>query len=361
MLKKVLIVVGIVIGVIIILLLAFAARTLWFAGEFKSVQPHSDYQGVQVKCAGPEDVDIDVEDQVAFISSSDRRAAMKGTPTQGAIYGYSLTTDKPVPVDLTQDFPRTFHPHGISLYTSPSGEHYLYVINMAGDNPFADTISGSTVELFKYEGGKLKHLETLGDSLIVSPNDILGVGPRQFYFSNDSGATDRMGKMMELYFQLPISNVVYYDGSTFRKAAENIACANGFAMSHDGKRLYVTSTVGKLIRVYDRDPATGALKMVKDVDVDTGVDNINMDSDGDIWAGCIPKLLSYDMNRRDPSKLAPSQVLMIRPLPNDMFEIKEVYYNAGEQVGGSSSAAAYKNRLFIGAAYDDKFLDLTHK
>ncbi len=361
MLKKVLIGIAIAIGVIIVLLLAFLVRTFWVAGEFKTIQPHSDYQGVQVKCAGPEDVDIDVENGIAYISSSDRRAAMKGEPTQGAIYGYSITADKPELVNLTQDFPGTFHPHGMSLYTSPSGEHYLFVINMASDNPFIDTKAGSTVELFQYEAGKLKHLETFSDNLIASPNDILGVGPRQFYFSNDSGATDRMGKMMELYFQLPISNVVYYDGKEFRKAAENIACANGFAMSGDGKRLYVTSTVGKLIRVYDRDTTTGTLKMVKDLDVDTGVDNINIDTEGNIWAGCIPKLVSYDMNRRDPSRLAPSQVLVIRPLANDMFEIKEVYYNAGEEIGGSSSAASYKSRLFIGAAYDDKFLDCTHK
>jgi len=361
MLKKVLIGVGIAIGVVIVLLLAFAIRTLWIAGEFKTIQPHSDYRVVQVPCAGPEDVEIDVENGIAYISSSDRRAAQRGEESQGAIYGYSLVSEKPALVNLTADFNKALHPHGISLYKSPSGKTFLFVINMASDNPVGDSKAGSTIEIFQYDSGKLKHLETVTGSLISTPNDILGVGPRQFYFSNDSGATDRMGKAMELYLQLPISNVVYYDGKDFKKVAENIACANGFAMSNEGTRLYVTSTVGRFIRVYDRDVTTGALKMVKDLDLQTGVDNINADSDGNIWAGCIPKLVTYDMSRRNPDKFAPSQVLMIRPLGNDMFEIKEIFLSAGEDMSGSTCAASYKNRLFIGSAWDNKFLDCTQK
>jgi len=361
MLKKVLLVIGIVIGVIIVLLLAFLVRTLWIAGEFKSIQPHSDYRVVQVECAGPEDVEIDVENNVAYISSSDRRAAQRGEESQGAIYGYSLTVEKPTLVNLTEDFRKPLHPHGISLYKSPSGQTLLFVINMASDNPVGDSKAGSTIEIFQYDEGKLKHLETFKDPLISTPNDILGVGPRQFYFSNDSGATDRTGKALELYFQLPISNVVYYDGSTFKKAAENIACANGFAMSRDGKRVYVTSTVGRLIRVFDRDVTTGALKMVKDLDMQTGVDNINMDNEGNIWAGCIPKLVTYDMSRRNPDKYSPSQVMMVKPLANDMFEVTEVFLSDGKDMSGSTCAAAYNGRLFIGSAWDSKFLDCTRK
>lgn len=361
MLKKVLIGIAIAIGVIIVLLLAFFIRTFWIAGEFKTIQPHSDYQVVQVPCAGPEDVEIDVENNIAYISSSDRRAAQRGEESQGAIYGYSLSSEKPELVNLTADFTKSLHPHGISMYKSPSGETFLFTVNMASDNPVGDSKAGSTVEIFQYVAGKLKHLETITGSLISTPNDILGVGPRQFYFSNDSGATDRTGKMLELYFQLPISNVVYYDGKELIKAAENIACANGFAMSKDGTRLYVTSTVSRFIRVYDRDVTTGALKMAKDWDLQTGVDNINMDNEGNIWAGCIPKLVTYDMSRRNPDKFSPSQVLMIKPLGNDMFEVKEVFLSDGKDMSGSTCAASYKGRLFIGSAWDDKFLDCTQK
>jgi len=189
------------------------------------------------------------------------------------------------------------------------------------------------------------------------------VGPRQFYFSNDSGATDRIGKRLELYFQLPLSNIVYYDGEDLKKVAENIACANGLALGNDGKRLYATSTVGRLMRVYDRDTASGALTMIKDINLGTGIDNINTDSEGNIWAGCIPKLVTYDISSKYPSKLklAPSQVLMIKPLKNDMFEIKEIYLNAGEEISWSTCAAHFKNRLFIGTAWDDHFLDCRQK
>ncbi|MFA5400877.1 MAG: hypothetical protein WC169_01260 [Dehalococcoidia bacterium] len=52
---------------------------------------------------------------------------------------------------------------------------------------------------------------------------------------------------------------------------------------------------------------------------------------------------------------------MIRHLGNDMFEVKEAFLSEGKDMYGSTCAAGYKGRLFIGSAWDDKFLDCTHK
>jgi arylesterase / paraoxonase len=347
--------------VVVILLAGFVLKTIYNAGQFKSIKSHSDYRCVKVKIPCPEDIDIDMERGIAFISSSDRRAAMRGEKTQGGIFGYSPLSSSPTLVELTKDFKKEFHPHGINLYISPSGKRYLFVINMGSDAHFFDVSKKNTVEIFEYSSGRLRHRETISGDLISTPNDILGVGPKQFYFTNDHGAKTQLGKTLETYLQLAISNIVYFDGSRFKIAADGIVYANGLAMSKDGKKLYATSTVGKLMRVYNRTVTSGELSLLTDVFLDTGVDNINVDEDGNIWAGCMPKLLSFMKFTKDPSMLAPSQVLRIQNVSDDKYEIKEVYLNSGEEISGCSSAASFKHRLLVGASYDDHFIDCTMK
>lgn len=358
MLKKI----AIGFSVVIALLFVFIVKTIYNAGEFKSIKPHSDYESMmKIPLAGPEDIEIDSEDGMAFISSSDRRAAIRGEKAQGGIYGYSLVSDKPVLINLTKDFKQEFHPCGINLYRSPSGQRFLFVINSIDEDPFGDTKAGSKVEIFEYVNRRLNHLETITGSLLSLPNDILGVGPRQFYFSNDHGANSRLGKAFEVYLGLPIANVVYYDGKGFRKVAENIVNANGLAMSRGGNRLYVSSTIGRLIRIYNRDLTSGSLTKIKDIALGTGPDNINMDSDGTLWVGCIPQMLTYSRWRTDSSKRTASQVLKIRLLEDDNYEIKDVFLNSGKDISGSSVAAPFKNRLLIGGAWEDRFIDCTKK
>lgn len=340
---------------VLLLLVLFVIKTIYDAGQFKSIESRCDCRCTPVPLACPEDIDIDASTGIAFISSSDRRAAMRGEKTQGAVYGYSLRSEKPELVNLTGDFPRAFHPHGINLYIA-GGKKFLFVINMGQDAHFHDTTEGSKVEIFEYRDGRLHHRETITGELIKTPNDILGVGPRQFYITNDHGATTPLGKKAEAYLQLAISNIVYYDGSSFRMVADDLAYANGLALSGDGGTLFATATVGKMIRVYERDRDSGALRATEDIDLETGVDNIDIDEEGTIWAGCLPKLLSFVSYSKDPSKPAPSQVLRIQRADGG-YAAREVYLNSGEELSGSSSAAHFRGRLLIGASYDDHFLD----
>jgi len=345
--------------VIVIALVLFLIKTLYNAGQFKSIESRCACECTPVKLACPEDIDVDYETGMAFISSSDRRAAMRGEKTQGGIYGYSLIAKNPRLINLTEDFKDQLNPHGINLYISPEGLRLLYVINMGHDAHFHDTTEGSKIEIFEYRGGKLHHRETITGDMITTPNDILGVGSRQFYLTNDHGATTPLGKKLEAYLQLAISNIVFYDGTAFKKAADDLAYANGLALSDDGNTVYATATVGNNLRVYKRDSETGILEEINDIDLDTGVDNIDVDSEGNIWAGCLPKLLSfveYSKDPTNPAKVAPSQVLKIIPSEKG-YTVREIYLNTGEEISGCSSAARFRNRLLIGASYDDHFLD----
>lgn len=361
MVKKRLIGISVGIGVIVVLLSAFVLKTLYEAGQFKSLIFHSDYICSAVKLAGPEDIVIDHENGLAFIGSFDRRASIRGEQASGGIYGYSLLADKPELVNLTADYAEQLHPHGIDLYISPSGERFLFVINMGGTGAYVGTTEGSTVEIFEYVDGKLHHLESITSSLITSPNDILGVGPRQFYLTNDHGLNDQLGKKIETYLKLPLSNIVYYDGKEMIKVVDNMVYANGLAMSADGKKVYATATTGKLIRIYNRDTNTGTLSKIKDIELDTCPDNVNCDIQGNLWVACLPRILSSNSYVSDASKVAPSQVIEIVLHDDDKYDIREVYLDNGHEISFCSAAGAFQDRLLIGSPYDDHFLDCSLK
>jgi arylesterase/paraoxonase len=353
----------ILIIVILILLIAlFAVKTLWNAGQFRRIRPFSAYNCEQVKgFPGPEDIVIDRDSGTALISFTDRRAAIAGKAHSAGIISYSLDSPGAKPVQVKTDFKGAFTPHGIHLYHAPDGAKLLFAVNMGQDSHFFESTGASTVEIFRYRDGMLYHRETIRGAELSSPNDILAVGPRQFYVSIDHGAASAMGKKFESYLQLPISYILYYDGTKFKKAAGGIAYANGIALSPDGATLYVAATVGRKVHVYARNAQTGELTEKGTIPLATGVDNLDTDSDGSIWAGCHAKLLSFVAHSKDPGALSPSEVVRIRPREKGEYDVGRVYLNDGSELSGSSAAAAWKNRLLVGAVYDERFLDCTLK
>ena len=353
----------IVLLAIVILILLFGLltmKTLWNAGQFKDIRPFSLYDCTQVTgFPGPEDIVIDHDSGTALISYTDRRATIAGKAHKAGIVAYSLVDPGAMPVPVKTDFKGPFTPHGIHLYRAPDGTKFLFAVNMGRDSHFFESTGSSTIEIFSYRDGKLFHIETITGAALSSPNDVLGVGPRQFYVSIDHGATSVMGKKFENYLQLPLSYLLYFDGDRFRKAAGGIAYANGIALSPDGAILYVGATVGRKVHVYGRDPETGDLTEKDRIKVGTGVDNLDVNTDGSIWAGCHAKLLSFVAHSKDPAALSPSEVIRIRPLRGEGYDVTRVYLNDGNELSGSSVAAAWKDRLLIGAVYDERFLDCT--
>jgi len=335
--------------VIILVIIWRVVDTIRHAGEFKTIKSHFNGRCQKISgVVGAEDMTIHPQTGVAFISSSDRRALLRGEQPPGAIYAYDLKSTNPRLQNLTAAFEQELHPHGISLFIDENNAASIFVINHRRD--------GEYVEIFDARDSTLAHRESIRGELMTSPNDVAAVGPRSFYVTNDHGNVSALGRTVEEYLQLARSYLLYYDGQNFKKVAQDIAYANGVNVSHDGKTVYVAACVGRKINVYDRDVASGTLNFKNEIPLGTGVDNIELDAGGNLWAAAHPQLLTFTKHAKDPAKHSPSEILKISFGANGDYKIEQIYLNAGEAISGSSAGAVFERKLLIGSVFEKHFL-----
>lgn len=330
--------------------------TLIAAGTFKKIKPH--FQGevmkVNLPIAGPEDITIDRDSGIAFISCDDRRTNQKNPGSvNGGIFIMNMNDNtgairNATPVDLTD-----FHPHGISLFKTTEGRTILFAISHRTADPT------HVVERFEWRGDSLIHLETIsGPELMTSPNDLAAIGERNFYVTNDHFYSEPgIGRTLEEYLQRSISYVNYFDGTTFRKVAENIAYANGIQVSPDKQVVYVASVTGRKVLVFDR-ASNNDLKKRKEIPVMTGADNIELDENGDVLIGCHPQMLKFVAHAKDPANFSPSQIIRIN---SKDFSVEELFLNDGTEYSGSTVAAPYRGVYLVGSVFEPALLILRIK
>ena len=292
---------------------------------------------------GTEDVTIDPELGIAFISADDRRATFAGAPVQGGIYALKLDGSDRVS-KVSPDSFGEFHPHGLSLWRSGDGMKRLFVVNHTSNN-------GDRIEIFDVgTGGALMHVESIAFDAMTSPNDVLGVGPRAFYVTNDKGIKEGFMSQVEAYLALPLSSLAYYDGQDGRIVARGLAYANGVNMSADGETVYASEFLGRRIDVYDRDAATGDLAKTKSIPVKTGPDNIEIAADGALWVAGHSKVFDFLKHAKDPAAIAPSHVIRVDPKTGIG---EDALIDTGGLINGSSVGAVWDDTLIVGAVFDD--------
>ena len=336
-------------SLILLIIGLFALNAVWQSGSFKTIV--NSFAGTLQKVdniVGAEDITIDQTTGVAFLSSDDRWAKMlKKQATKGAIYTLNLNDSILHPLSITAHFAdEDFHPHGISLYKTPEGKKMLFVVNHKQ--------SENTIEIFEYKNDSLIHLKTVSDALLISPNDVVGVGENAFYCTNDHNEKASKWRSIKDLLTIGTGNVCYFDGQKmYRTSIEGIKYANGINTSIDGKKLYLASTSGKKILFYDRDIMTGQLTQYAELNTNTGVDNIELDTNGNLLVGCHPQMLKFISHAKDGNKLSPSEIIRIKMLSNGHFEQKTIYINDGSEISASSVGAIYKDKLLIGPVFQN--------
>lgn len=290
---------------------------------------------------GAEDVTIDDDIGVAFVSADDRRAGFKGEAIQGGIFALRLDGSDRVSRVSAENF-GPFHPHGISLWKGGEGQKRLFVVNHV-------SADDHRVEIFDVgTGGALIHVDSIAFDAMMSPNDVAAVGPREFYVTNDRGYQTGFMSQIEGYFGLPFASLAHFDGQTGKLVEEGLVYANGVNVSRDGKTLYVAELLARRINAYDRLEG-GALKKTRSYPVPTAPDNIDVAPDGTLYVAGHSKIFDFLKHAEDASAVAPSHAISIDPASG---AVKDVFIDTKGVLNASSVAAANADTLIVGGVFD---------
>jgi len=333
-------------------LAAHAYRLSQASGLMLSLSPQEYGQCEKVTGpVGPEDITIDVDRKVAFISSSDRRhSAGAGQSADGGLWILDLSMPDSEAVQINVEIDGAFHPHGIDLLQLEGGQRELYVVN------HADSLTDEIVVFELDDVNGLHFKERFRFPELISPNDIRAIAPNTFFVTNDYGSP--RGSLMatlESYLMLARSSVVFFDGKTAQIVAEDLRMANGIALSKDLNTLYVAETTGRQITRFKRDEKLNQWRRTDSLSVDSGVDNLEWDQDGRLLTGAHPKLFDFLGHAKQADNLSSSQVIRI-DVSQDQMTYESLYLNLGEELSGSSVAAMLDEELLVGAVFEPHFL-----
>jgi len=272
-----------------------------------------------------------------------------------------------------------FHPLGIASMEDGTGK-WLFVTDNQRDGEKVEifrVISDNELELFsefRFDGVGFEPHQMLND-IIAIPNS-----GGSFYVTiwlvQEPGT---FGNFIDVYLKLPKTYVLFCEspsknflnnhtpqsaakkvakGFSCRKVVEGLRMINGITRSPDSKRIYMAETTGRAMHIYDRNPKTNDLTLVKKVNTYSGCDNLEVAQDGKtVYLGCHPKGMSFQLHAAYPDKLlAPSRVLKYTDTNSDDDEMEVEMVSTGEILSGSSLGIKMDNTLIVGSVHDDCYL-----
>ncbi|XP_012503206.1 PREDICTED: serum paraoxonase/lactonase 3 [Propithecus coquereli] len=314
--------------------------------EVESVEPQNCHliEGLE---NGSEDIDI-LPSGLAFISSGLKYPGLPdfAPDESGKIFLMDLNEQNPraQALKISDGFDEElFNPHGISIFIDKDYTVYLYVVN----HPHMK----STVEIFKFEEQErsLTYLKTIKHELLTSVNDIVVLGPEQFYATRDHYFTTFFLILFEMILDLQWSSVLFYSPRGVKVVAEGFSSANGITVSPDQKYVYVSDVAAKKIHIMEKHD-NWDLTQLKVIPLSTFSDNLTVDpATGDIWAGCHPNAIKlFFYNPEDPPG---SEVLRIQNIFSENPRVSTVYANNGSVLQGTSVASTYRGKILIGTVF----------
>ncbi len=336
--KKLLIAIGVVLGVVVLAALAAMNRM----NAFVNVEDELPFNCRSMALPGSaEDIVIDRMRGVAYLSVLDRRALISNRNIRGVIFALDLNSDPASLFLPLAEVPSHLHPHGLSLHQDPIGNTWLFVINHPRDREGEEP---EAVEIFeRRDDGLLYHVRTVTSSLMNSPNDLQATGPEQFIAVNDTGATSGLERVREFLFGAGLAKAVYYDGKTMRVAAEGLA--GGAGIAYAGGKFIIAETQGKRLRFMTAD-TDGRLSEHSRLAMPGFPDNIDVDADGMLWVAEHASGMALGRHFGDKNYPAPSRFYRVAA---DGTGLELVAADTGEQHPAGSVAARYGDTLLLGS------------
>lgn len=338
-----------VLGYSLLVILMYVVYVMYTTGYFRTIENKFDGRIVkQIAVVGAEDIMVVPETGFAIVSASPRKETLDIQVKKGGLYLIDLNSKEYSTKKLTTDFNMPFAPHGISMYKTDSTYTFMAVNH---------TLKGHSFEVFKFQDTVLTFERTITDSALVSPNDVVMLDENRFYFTNDHKYVDGVGRLLEDYGGIGLSNVVYFDGKEYTEVAKNIGYANGINYDSERNLLFVASPRNFLVKVYSTN-VDGSLNFIEDIDCETGVDNIEFDEEGNLWIGSHPDLLTFSSYAGGNKETSPSEIIKIEYHGTNDYTIEKVYVNDGSEMSASTVATPYKEVILTGNVMDSHFLIL---
>ncbi|KAH8107861.1 hypothetical protein BXZ70DRAFT_17235 [Cristinia sonorae] len=277
-----------------------------------------------------------------------------GIPLDDHVATYDITTGKVTRLQV-EDYPnasRGLYVHGMDVVPAASDPSLLYVymvnhrVPLEGDPAVVG--ADSSIEIFSTKTGssKLKHVATIDDPVIVTPNDVVGYPDgKSFYFTNDHAVKTGFYRQLELIFNLTSTSVGYchtHDGCKI--AADNLQGANGIAKSPTNDTIYVGSAHGA--GIYVMDPQTDHTLILSDRISAGGIpmDNLSFDKNGALWAPLFPRGFEAVSRYKDFSIKAASSAWQFTTNigPNsfygEKYKAERVFEDDGGVIMGATTA-----------------------
>ncbi len=174
---------------------------------------------------GPEDFEYLPQEKGLVVSSLDRRAP---EDTSGGLYWIDLTKppEEQVAEPIVTNYPGHFKPHGLTFQPTEEGGR-LFVISHPERGEWPHTIEVFSLTSAKTSSNgthEWKHIQTLTDELLISPNDLVALSDGSLFISNDF--QDLGGGIAGLFVDTLLRRkrapLVYYNGNEFTDLDANV-------------------------------------------------------------------------------------------------------------------------------------------
>lgn len=357
MVRKVLAFGCITLVVIIIVVGAYVAITFSSAMSKENITQTAAIEGCRLISGliGPEDFEYLRQEKGLVVSSLDRRAP---EDTTGGLYWIDLAVppEEQVAEPIVTDYPGHFKPHGLTFQPTENGGK-LFVISHPETGEWRHTI-----EVFSLTSSsgthEWKHLQTLTDELLISPNDLVALPDGGLFISNDFQdlGGGMAGLVVDTLLRRKRAPLVYYDGAEFMDLDANVISSAGITAVKEGDHEYLYRDMmekgAQKLEIHWDQPGKPRVELVDTIHLNSGADNFTVDDEGLVY---VATHYSYGLlldHADDEAVLSPTQVFRISP----DGEATLIYANQGEEISAGSVGAAVENRLYIGQIYNDGVL-----
>ncbi|KAI9044669.1 uncharacterized protein KD926_011639 [Aspergillus affinis] len=241
-------------------------------------------------------------------------------------------------------------------------------LNASTGRPLLDATkfgANSTVDVYDLElphGTQLTHVKTIVSPTIISPNNLVVINDDEdrgdFLLTNDHST--KVGPFRDSEISGNIAYCRTDTGNCHFVATENFSAPNGITRDPSSGLIYVAQSARGVVTIH-RLVDYKQLVQTDEISLSMAIDNLSIDTDGNIFAATIPDLQQFLRAFHDPYDTdSPSTVMMIRKRSNNKeaslmkgeHDVIKLVEDKEARVLPTTTSAVYdpvSGQLFLGA------------